>query len=282
MKRSKDWNRGKYERFLKEGRGLGNYAEYKPWLTIQDMPSMGRVTRVYGYTTKRVHHFFSDIQTRYFYLLEYSPHVIDIKEHYPLLDAQEILKNQDVEIEKHVGDDETPYVFTTTFLIKAKTKDGIREYARAVKAYEKLETKNVIDRFEIERRYWEVKGVDWGIVTNREIPKVMAKNIEWLHPALELEKHEVFDSEDLKMLCDSLLHQIGMTNQKMRLLLKCFDEHHQLDYGTGINLFKYMIWKRFLSVDIESKIDLGMLMSKDLRLHTESSNGGAVGNASHG
>ncbi|SMP72027.1 TnsA endonuclease C-terminal domain-containing protein [Anoxynatronum buryatiense] len=282
MKRNKDWNQAKYERFLKDGRGSGNFAEYKPWLTIQDMPSMGRVTRVYGYTTGRIHHFFSDIQTRYFYLLEYSPYVIDIKEHYPLLDAQELLRNQDVDIEKHVGDDGTPYVFTSTFLIRTKTRDGFREYARAVKSHEKLETKNVIERFEIERRYWEAKGIDWGIVTNKEIPKVMVKNIEWLHPAMELKKYEVFEANELEMLCDTLLRQINTVSKKMRFLLNDFDEFHQLECGTGINLFKYMVWKHQIHVDIESKIDLGKLMSSELKLNDSWTKGGTGANESHG
>ncbi len=52
----------KIEQWIKEGRGQGEGKEYKPWLTIQDFPSMGRVTRVFGWTTQRIHHFFSQIR----------------------------------------------------------------------------------------------------------------------------------------------------------------------------------------------------------------------------
>lgn len=32
----------------KEGRGQGLGVDYKPWVTIQDVPSLGRVTRLKG------------------------------------------------------------------------------------------------------------------------------------------------------------------------------------------------------------------------------------------
>lgn len=37
------------ERWIKEGRGRRHFEEYKPWLTIHDVPSHGVVTRVRGW-----------------------------------------------------------------------------------------------------------------------------------------------------------------------------------------------------------------------------------------
>ena len=45
-KRNTTWDSKKIEQWIKEGRGQGEGKEYKPWLTIQDFPSMGRVTKV--------------------------------------------------------------------------------------------------------------------------------------------------------------------------------------------------------------------------------------------
>jgi hypothetical protein len=60
--------------------------DYKPWITIQDFPSRGRVSRSPGWKSDRVHHFMSDGELRFFYLLEWSTEVQDIREQYPLLD----------------------------------------------------------------------------------------------------------------------------------------------------------------------------------------------------
>lgn len=38
----------KIQKFLSEGRGLGERENYKPWFTIADVPSRGKSTRVCG------------------------------------------------------------------------------------------------------------------------------------------------------------------------------------------------------------------------------------------
>ena len=68
----------------KEGYGQGESSQYKPWLTIQDVPSNGQVNRPLGWKTGRVHHLMSLNELRYFYLLEWSPVVADIREQFPL------------------------------------------------------------------------------------------------------------------------------------------------------------------------------------------------------
>jgi hypothetical protein len=38
---------------LKDGRGQGIGIDYKPWVTIQDVPSLGRATRLKGIKVPR-------------------------------------------------------------------------------------------------------------------------------------------------------------------------------------------------------------------------------------
>lgn len=52
-KRSRKTDQATITRYQKEGRGTGNGANYKPWLTVQDVPSQGLVHRVKGWTTNR-------------------------------------------------------------------------------------------------------------------------------------------------------------------------------------------------------------------------------------
>lgn len=74
----------KTPRYYKEGRGQGELGNYKPWLTIQDVPSSGRSHRDIGWKTKREHHLLSDIEYNYFCLLDWSDNVIDIREQFPI------------------------------------------------------------------------------------------------------------------------------------------------------------------------------------------------------
>lgn len=87
-KRSKVLNT---ERKQQEGRGLGIGQSYKPWVTIQDFHSSGRVSRIRGIKTNRQHEFLSDLEHNYFYLLEFAENVIDIREQFPLLPLEDTL-----------------------------------------------------------------------------------------------------------------------------------------------------------------------------------------------
>jgi len=135
-KRNTTWDSKKLDKWIKEGRGQGEGKDYKPWLTIQDFPSMGRVTRVFGWTTQRIHHFFSDTQLKYFYLLDWEERVIDIREHYPLIDLEVMINDtSDLRLDKFIDrKTKEPYVITTTFLITLLDSDGKKSFAaRSIK-----------------------------------------------------------------------------------------------------------------------------------------------------
>ena len=69
----------KNERWIKEGRGAGRNQEYKPWVTVRDLPSEGRSHRVFGHKSQRTHHLFSDLELAVFLLLEWHSSVIPHK-----------------------------------------------------------------------------------------------------------------------------------------------------------------------------------------------------------
>lgn len=73
------------DKIIKEGRGDGKGENYKPWIKIQDVPSLGRSSRISGIKTGRQHELLSDMERNYFLFLEYSDKVQDIREQFPLL-----------------------------------------------------------------------------------------------------------------------------------------------------------------------------------------------------
>lgn len=50
---------------LKEGLGQGTGIDYKPWIKIQDVPSLGRSTRLKGIKIPRQYEFLSDLERNY-------------------------------------------------------------------------------------------------------------------------------------------------------------------------------------------------------------------------
>ncbi len=53
--------------------------------------------------------------------------------------------------------------------------------ARTIKRKEDILDSRVLEKFEIERRYWEKRDISWGIVTEKEIDKTLAKNISYYY-----------------------------------------------------------------------------------------------------
>jgi hypothetical protein len=258
-KRKIDWNENKLNKWIQEGRGQGEGKEYKPWLTVQDFPSKGRVTRIFGWKTKRTHHFFTDTETRYFYLLEWEDDVLDIREHYPLFNCEEVIENKDnlnfdLFKDKDMG---TPYILSTSFLITLKKPNGKIVYlARSLKADYELERKTALERLEIERRYWQGQNIDWGIVTQKEIPVVKAKNIEWVHSSLYPTDERGFTVEEVDYYCNAFIEKLAGSNTSIRDFTTQFDRLFNLDTGSGLYIFKRLIALKRIMMDMNKKIDL--------------------------
>jgi hypothetical protein len=253
----RSWSQDTFKKYLKEGRGQGRGKEYRLWLTIHDFPSQGRSTRAPGWKTGRVQHFLSDHEVRYFYLLEWSDSVTDIREQFPLIEyeiAQEIAKDMGI---KYPVDDASgfPYILTTDFLISIFSNGKTIEIARTVKPAKDLESTRVIEKFELERRYWTAKGVDWGIVTEHEIPRVLAKNIEVIHPSYKLEATPERDVPNLLLLARTLKERLRTANGSISGVTTKLDNDMNLSMGTSLSLFKHLVAHKEVLLDMSKRLD---------------------------
>jgi hypothetical protein len=255
-----NFNENKKNKWIKEGRGTGEYDKYISWLKIQDFPSLGRASRILGRKTGRIHHLFSDIQLRYFYLLEWEPCVIDIREYFPLLDFNDVVKQKsDLNLRLFMDkESNTPYVLTTTFLITIKKSNGeIKLVARAVKGASDLNyKKSALEKMEMERRYWKEKGIDFSIVTNKNIPLQRSQNIEWVYSSLYTEQGGGYSQEERDELAQGLFERLHENSSPIRKIAAMFEIDYQLEAGTGILLFKHLIAERKIVVNMDEPINL--------------------------
>jgi hypothetical protein len=260
-KRKTDWDENKLNKWMQEGRGQGEGNEYKPWLTVTDFSTRGRCSRVKGIKTGRVHHFMADIETCYFYLLEFDEgnKITDIREFYPLLDFDEVVHDKQ-DISKNLFTDKKtgyPYIFTTTFLITVKLKNEKTSYAaRSVKSSKMLERKTTLEKLEMERRYWQIKGVDWAIVTDKDINRCKAKNIEWALSSIHMLPDIGLTENDIVELGSALQFRLANSTKSVRSVIADFDNDYALDTGSGLFLFRYLVAVKAIKIDMETPIDL--------------------------
>ncbi|MDP7981246.1 TnsA endonuclease N-terminal domain-containing protein [Bacillus sp. WLY-B-L8] len=256
--KNRSWTYKKMQKFLKEGRGMGQLGAYVPWIKVYDFPSKGTIVRAYGNKTNRIHHLLSNIEYAYFLLLNSEPKVVDIREQFPLFDlelAMHIANKIDV---KYPTDDvtNTPHILTTDFMITTKnTNSNLIDIARTIKASKDLNKRRVCEKFEIERLYWKAKNIDWKIITEENFSTILTNNLTMLFNAYRVLEN-LFEEFLLKKLLYELYITLSKSANRLRDELHRFDKVNNLELGTAISLFYYLVLQRVVIIDVFEKIDL--------------------------
>ncbi len=248
----------KIAKFISEGRGQGEGAAYKPWLTVRDVPSLGFSSRIMGWKTGRLHHFFSDHESDYFHIGEWSKKILDIREQYPLLPLEHTLAIAEACGIQHPAHPQTkkPVVLTTDFLLTLDHEGRRIEQARTIKPFAQLASDRTLEKFEIERLYWKALNTDWGIVTEREIPKILADNVERIHDRYHREDLELsFDDIcDIAFILTDLVKEGSLA---LRHAARACDRQLGHDPGTSLSVAYHLIARRYWQIDMYTPIDTG-------------------------
>ncbi|WP_303852491.1 TnsA endonuclease N-terminal domain-containing protein [Seleniivibrio woodruffii] len=199
-----------------------------------------------GYKTGRVHHFLSDYESGYYYLLEWADNVTDIREQFPLdiNETKEIAELINVRHPAYKGSD---IVMTTDFVVTIKSGLTI---ARTVKFSKDLEDKRILEKFSIEQEYWVRRGVDWGIVTEKELDKVLIQNIKFFLPY----KTHVCDEK----IVETILSEISCGKGRLKEVLAYSDNYFELETGSSLNVFKALVAGKKLALDMEKRFSVTM------------------------
>lgn len=258
------------EKMIKEGRGQGIGSEYKPWIKIQDVPSLGRATRLRGIKTGRQHEFLSDMETNYFYILEYAENVVDIREQFPLLPIEDtilIAEELGIQHQKNPQTGEV-IVMTTDFFITVKNNNEFYEIARTIKAKDELINRRILEKFEIERVYWQKRNIEWGIVTDNEIDKSIAHNISFVHAYNDIRNLDCFNqigASELQDLVYEFIKRLLDSNRSIRTICNQFDNDMSLEKGSGLSIFKYLVISKIINIDITEKIDVNVTIPVSIK-----------------
>ncbi|KRW90663.1 hypothetical protein SD51_13480 [Alicyclobacillus tengchongensis] len=251
------WTNEKLNKWLREGRGQGTEKSYIPWVKISDFPSIGRATRIFGVKVPRIYHLQSDGQLRCFLIFEWCDAVVDIRESFPMLNILETIDDKDdLRLDKF-RDKETgvPLVLTTSFLLTVRDDSGKeRLLARSVKNASELKRSTTIENLEIQRRYWRAKGVEWKIITDKQIPKQFAKNIAWVRETLLDDGMDANQkAEQAQLLHDDLMRHSDL---KLNDVLNAFDHREGVSQGRGLYLFRYLIAKKLIRIDMNQSVQV--------------------------
>ncbi len=234
------------DRRIADGRGQGHGPDYKPFIYTRDVSSLGRSHRLPGSKTRRLHHLLSDLELAVFLTLDWSSRVTDIREQFPLR-VEDTLRLAEEHGLPHARFQGAPQILTSDFLVDFDDPNR-PNLAIQAKYSADLEKPEVIERLEIERRYWGEKGISWALVTEREVSKAAFANIQWLYPA-QVE-------EDVPL--DDLLHYQALylrdfkrqPDKKLTLIAQGLDISYEMETGQSLYWLRQLLARHYFLFDI--------------------------------
>jgi hypothetical protein len=250
-KRNRASTKKKTESLLKRGRGQGRGIDYKPFLYIQDVPSKGLATRDLGWHTGRPHHLMSLIEWMFFFILEWSTVVVDIREQFPL-DLDTTLAIADSLGIPHPTYRSTrePKVITSDVVVTVKISIGKEDQVRTVKPAKHLSDIRTAEKLEIERVYWSHTDTNWAIVTDLDIDLILSKNVQLIHPFRNLHLLKPLTSDLVKNVEEIVVTRLHTENLTLEDITTSCDSRLGLKQGSSIAAVYHLIASRRILVDM--------------------------------
>lgn len=241
-----------YKKALKNKYGVGEKANYKPWLRVQDVKSHGTRSQIWGKKTGRVHHTLSSIETQFFYISEFCDSVVDIREQFPLFplnNSEKIARLIDVD-HPVVPNTRTPNIFTTDFLLTRLVNGQLVYEAISVKPEEELTDIRVLEKLEIERIWWESIGVRFSIFTGNENTATYSRNISYVTAPYRSSQAPFSEAS----LASALSH---LTEGKSFVKEICNDlrEVAFIENVEPLDLLRYLIAEKLVVVDMSQLLE---------------------------
>ncbi|HST50611.1 MAG TPA: TnsA endonuclease C-terminal domain-containing protein [Pyrinomonadaceae bacterium] len=243
-------------KLIAEGRGQGEGEDYQPWIKVQDFSSYGQANRDLDAATGRQHDYFSRLEFCYHLVLGWSG-LLDIQEQFPLLPLETTISIANELGIRHPVDFKTkkPVVMTTDFRISVPLPVGKEVVFRTTKPAAKLLETRVIEKLELERRFYASLDANWGIVTERQIDPVLVNNLMW--------SYKFKNSSSLHPLPEEMIYRVscllteGLLGREISLsglALEC-DDLLGLNSGTSLSVARHLIASRQWQVDMMKIID---------------------------
>lgn len=238
---------------LKEGRGTKDGDTYCPWLKVHEFGSTGRCHRLLGWKSKRIHQLLSDLELYFFLDVQWEDNIVDIREQYPLLPLQQtidIADNLNIKHPAFRNKRENELVMTTDFILTVNYDGSYKDIARTIKPRSFLDKKRVVQKFLLEKEYFRIKGIDWGIVTEESINITKARNIYYIYNCY-------FWNTDNNISGDSVyelfyVFKKTLFKNNLSILNSCceFESLMNWEKGEGLNFFKFLLVRKFIITDM--------------------------------
>jgi len=245
-----------HARYYKDGYGRGEGSDYRPWLAAGDVPSGGVTTQFPGRKTGRAHVAFSHLERGAMLAALWLDNVTDLREQFPLWPLSETMAIADKLGVTHPSHpDGTPVVMTTDVLLTVNNAEPQLQPI-TVKPETELNNSRVLEKLEIERLYWDDRGMKLGIVTGAELPAPLIKNLDWIDEYYEISQ-ETLQPEEIPGLIDYLFSEISTNaaTDPLRTICGAADDRLGHRPGTSLAVVRHALSRKFWRVPLDHEIN---------------------------
>jgi len=166
-----------------------------------------------------------------------------------------------------------PIVMTTDFLVTAKRNGKILHYARTVKPSSDLSDERIIEKFEIERRFFNSKNIDWGIITEKELSSVFTNNMEILHSNKLINNGTTLEKQYIFAMYKQLIGGIEKVTSKnipLAYTLTQLSKDLNINLSNITEIFLKAITDKIIVLDIYNKpLNITTLTINDIKVNNE-------------
>jgi hypothetical protein len=218
---------------LKRGRGKGTKDSYVPFIHTYDFKGKGRKHKIPSLIYKRERHGLSTIEANLIYVTEMADNIEDSREQFPLdLELTKLIASQ-LGIKHPSSPDKKRQIMTFDLLLDFHDKS---QMAIAIKPFNKLHDKRVIEILQIQKTYAERMNLKFGILTEKDFPPILVANLRLLRSYIQI-------SDDLNKLTEIFYLKLKNNNsakEKMNSIIKAISMEMKMVAAKGWAIFYHL------------------------------------------
>jgi len=253
----KKWTEALITERIKDGRGQGQGDHFKPWIYVQEFSSRGTQTRIPGVKFNRVVHTMSYMERRMFLLHEFLPNFVAYYEQYPM-DRRITLGAAKALGLRHpvYPGTKVPVVLTLDAVVTLRGPDG-QPFVAAwdAKPQSELLKPRVREKLSLAKAYCRHVGMPHYLFTEKSASTRMARNIDLVRMSLHRDGEEELVPGLFTDHPQQMLDALARRRPRMPIWEYCarYDATQGLPTGTGLRVFKLLVWNRQVEVDMNAK-----------------------------
>lgn len=239
---------------IQRGRGVSKGIDYKPWLKIRDVPSIGTSSSISGIIIPRPYNLLSELETIYFYLIERKKSTFDIQEQWPILDIDRTLELCAEYGVRHNFRGSNPEPFTIDFLITSKNAQYTSEIrAASIKTPEDASNPLIRQRLLIEYLWCKERGIPWTLIDTSRFTKTLLENLRFIR---SWHRHRYIPNPEIEAF---FLKRFDFTYSKNIVLNdinKLISKKLFISENLALDTFRYCAWTNQIDICLEHSIAL--------------------------